>query len=383
MVALKNELDETDKLTSDQRQANVDEIEKLANQVQAIGQQIVSGSNSDHDKTEARSILARTSLLAADITRREGNDPQRVLQLLDGFEDRVAGLPSAQQLLNGALFLRVQSYMQLGRNNDATKTLVEYLSGTEGSEGAQTVHDLLAVLNRDLDWTSAKADAAAARHDSTAQAAAQQSMIQLAANRAMLSGFLVQWATDSSDPKIRAYAYTYRRFDADAKRTAAELEPDAGKRKEELAEVMVLYKQLQTPEDLALYRATAEGEGGADPNEPDPLVTLGIGLTAYDLGDCQTVKQDLGSLIHDQKLGDDNDQYWEATYKLLDCMHTLAKNGDPNTTDAQVQQSLKILYLIWHDGTGGPKWHGKFEALRKEVLPDWTVPTANDATQGS
>jgi hypothetical protein len=57
-------------------------------------------------------------------------------------------------------------------------------------------------------------------------------------------------------------------------------------------------------------------------------------------------------------------------------MQKLAKSGDPNTTETQVQQSLKVLYLIWRDETGGAKYHEKFEALRKEVLGNWTPPTA-------
>ena len=117
-------------------------------------------------------------------------------------------------------------------------------------------------------------------------------------------------------------------------------------------------------------------EAGADKDYPDPLVTLGIGLIAYEQGDCATVKDTLGRLIQDQKLGEDNDQYWEAAYKLLDCMHNLARQGDKGTTDAQVQQSLKVLYLIWREETGGAKYHDQFEALRKEVLPGWSLPAA-------
>jgi hypothetical protein len=55
-------------------------------------------------------------------------------------------------------------------------------------------------------------------------------------------------------------------------------------------------------------------------------------------------------------------------------MHTLAKAGDPGTKEADVGKSLKILYLIWRDETGGAKYHEKFEELRKEVLPGWVVP---------
>jgi hypothetical protein len=270
----------------------------------------------------------------------------------------VAGLPDAKSLINGALFLRVQAYMQLGRDNDATQTLVQYLNATSAAEGEQTVHDLLATMNNQMDKARAAGDTA--------------TETTLANNRATLSGFLVKWANDSTDAKIHGYAYTYRRFDADVKRQAAELQTDPPARQRDLAAALALYRDLQSPANVALYQAGLDPS--ADKDYPDPLVTLGIGLIAYDLGDCRTVKSTLGRLVQDEKLGEDNDEYWEATYKLLDCMHTLAASGDKDTTDAQVRQSLKIVYLIWRDGTGGRKWHDKFEQLRKTVMPDWSPP---------
>jgi hypothetical protein len=377
LVALKNKLDEETGLSDAKRNHAADHIQDLAESVRQLAAQVEDdGSTTDAEKTRARSTLARTALLAADVTRIDQNDPQRVLDLLTGFEDRVRGLPDAAALLNGALFLRVQSYMELGRNHDATMTLVQYLNGTGGGEGAQTVHDLLTVLNRDLDKTRAESDAAAASGNDAGQRAAQRSIRQLAANRAMLSGYLVQWAADSTDPSIHIRVYTYRRFDADSKRLAAEVQTNPQTRQKQLAAVLKLYQDLQSPENVAMYRAGLDANSGATADATDPLVTLGIGLTAWDLGDCQTVKQTLGELIQDQKLGEDNDQYWEATYKLLDCMTQLANANNPQTPISQVQQSLKVLYLIWRDGTGGPKWHAKFESLRKEVLPDWTPPTS-------
>jgi hypothetical protein len=246
-------------------------------------------------------------------------------------------LPDAKSLISGALFLRVQAYMQLGRDNDATTTLVKYLNTTTPDEGAQTVHDLLAVLNTELEQAR--------------RAGNTELMRQLADNRAMLSGFLVKWAESSTDPKVHGYSYIYKRFDADTKRLAAELETDPASRQRDLAAAMDLYKRLQSPENVAMYQASLES--GADKDYPDPLVTLGIGLIAYEQGDCATVKATLGRLIQDEKLGQDNDQYWEAAYKLLDCMNTLANRGDPGTSKADVQKSLKVLYLIWRDETGG------------------------------
>jgi len=359
MVALKNELEETPNLQADQKQQWTDQIQRLADSVTSLAKDVINGAGSDGEKARAKSTLARMTLIAADITRREQNNPKRVLDLLRGFEDSAQGLPDAKSLISGALFLRVQAYMQLGRDNDATATLVKYLNTAAPNEGAQTVHDLLAVLNTELDQ--------ARRAGNTDQ------MRQLADNRAMLSGFLVKWAEGSTDPKIHGYSYIYRRFDADTKRLAAELEKDPATRQRDLAAALDLYKQLQSPENVAQYQSGLEP--GADKDYPDPLVTLGIGLIAYEQGDAKTVKSSLGRLIQDEKLGENNDQYWEAAYKLLDSMWTLAKNNDPSTSQADVQKSIKVLYLIWRDETGGPKYHDKFEALRKEALGDWQPPS--------
>jgi hypothetical protein len=362
MVALKNELEETSNLQPDEKERWTDRVQNLADSVTSLANEVINGNASDAQKSQARSTLARMTLIAADITRRERNDPKRVLELLNGFEDSVQGLPDAKSLVSGALFLRVQADMQLGRDNDATETLVKYLNTATPNEGAQTVHDLLATLNTELDQARRAGNADQIR--------------QLADNRAMLSGFLVKWASDSSDPKVHGYSYIYRRFDADTKRLAAEFETDPAAKQRDLAAALDLYNELLSPENVAMYQSGLDA--GADKDYPDPLVTLGIGLIAYEQGDCRTVKNTLGRLIQDEKLGEDNDQYWEAAYKLLDCMHKLAEQGDPGTTSAQVQQSLKVLYLIWRDETGGTKYHDKFEALRKEVLGDWMPPASGN-----
>jgi hypothetical protein len=363
MVALKNEMEDTPGLSSDQKMQLAEQIQSLSGTVKQIADNVIANGPTDADKQKARATLARMSLLAADITRQEQNDPQRVLDLLNGFEDSVQGLPDSQSLMNGALFLRVQAYMQLGRNNDATSALVKYLQAAGANEGAQTVHDLLETLNNDLDRARAAGDTAQIR--------------QLADNRAMLSGFLVKWAAASDDPKIHGLTYIYSRFDADTKRLAATLETDPTQRARDLQAALDLYKQLQSPDNVAMYQAGIDPASGIDKNYPDPMVTLGIGLTAYELGDWQTVKSTLGQLVQDEKLAEDTDQYWEATYKLLDSMHKLAASGDPNTSDGNVAKSLKFLYLTWRDETGGKKWHDKFEQLRKGVIPDWPVPAAS------
>ncbi|MDP9173079.1 MAG: hypothetical protein M3O30_04330 [Planctomycetota bacterium] len=365
MAATKYLLEESPNAHAENKQQLVGQIQKLAEAVRGISTDIIKSQASEADKAHARSTLARTSLVAADLTRREQKDPRRVLELLAGFEDSVQGLSDSKTLLASALFLRVQAYMQLGQNDQATQTLVQYLNTAGGNEGADTVKQLLSTLDDELDK---------AREQSGS--GTEASIRQLTANRALLSGFLVKWATENDDTKIHRLAYIYQRFDADTQFDAAVADASAESRQRGLAAALERYKQLQSPQNVTLYQASLDPTGNVDKNYPDPLVTLGIGRTAYELHDCQTVKDTLGQLIHDEKLGENTDEYWEATYKLLDCMHALAKSGDANTTDAQVQQALKVQYLIWRDGTGGKKWHDKFDALRKAVLPDWTPPAS-------
>ncbi len=91
MVALKNLLEETPSLSDQQKQDWTDQIQQLAQSVTTLANDVINGSGSADEKSRAKTTLARMSLIAADITRREQNNPQRVLQLLNGFEDSVQG----------------------------------------------------------------------------------------------------------------------------------------------------------------------------------------------------------------------------------------------------------------------------------------------------
>ncbi len=151
MVALKNLLESTPHLQAEQKQQWIDRIQTLTQAVNSLAGDVINSSAPAAEKLRAKTTLARMTLIAADITRRQHNDPQRVLQLLNGFEESVTGLPDANSLISGALFLRVQADMQLGKNDDATKMLVKYLDTASANEGAQAVRDLLTILNNELD----------------------------------------------------------------------------------------------------------------------------------------------------------------------------------------------------------------------------------------
>src|SRR5262249_31974387 len=148
-----------------------------------------------------------------------------------------------------------------------------------------------------------------------------------------LSGFLVDWARNNPDPNINKFTYRYSVFDAATKHLAADLETDPAKRKAGLQAALKLYQSLESPESAALYQATLNpGSSEAKAHEPDPAVSLGIGLIAYDLGDYAEAQKRLGALLTARKLGTptitveqnggesktiENDQYWEATLRLM------------------------------------------------------------------
>src|SRR5206468_1164086 len=119
-------------------------------------------------------------------------------------------------------------------------------------------------------------------------------------------------------------------FDAATKQLAAELDDNAATRPAGLQAALKLYRDLESPASLELYRATLDANS-PERNYPDPAVSLGIGLISFDLGDYAEAQKRLGQLLTDRKLGTptlaveengqtkivENDQYWEATLRLM------------------------------------------------------------------
>jgi len=385
MVALQQRLDE-EKLPPAERQQVTAEVLRM---VDDVSKQLTAAMNSATDDAERgryRLLLVNTTLLAADLARREQNDPKRTLQLLENFEQVSQGLPNQQELIGSVLYTRVQSFMQLGDNDAATKTLVALLKSKPGGEGANIVYELLKKLNAELDAASVAGN--------------RERMQVLAKNRAQLSGFLVEWARNNADPNIQKFTYKYSVFDADTKHLAASLEENPDARKTGLQKALDLYKNLESPQSAELYRATLD-PNSPDAKYPDPAVTLGIGLIAYDLGDVAESQRRLGRLLTDRKLGTptiatldesgetkivENDQYWEATLKLMRSNLALAA-ANPGDATAQAAKDetinyLKQLYIRWGRQLGGPRWSPEFEKLRAELIPQFNPDdTAVETTQ--
>jgi hypothetical protein len=358
MVALKQRLnDDNDKMDADERKSVMNDVQSLADQVNTQAAAALSSAASPEEKTKYNSMLVRTALLAADLASREQRNPKRTLDLLNGFEDKVKGSPNEQDLLFEALALRVNSYMELGKTNDATSTLVQLLNTKQGDQGPALVFDLLKKLDTDMDRARAAGDMAEVR--------------QLAQNRATLSGFLVTWAEDNQDPKIKTLAPRYKVFDASTKELAAELTDDPAAKKAGLEAALKQYQDL------------------ADAKDPNPQVALGLGFVQFDLGNYKAAKDALGPLITSKKVGTpvvqitengepkdvENTQYWEAHYKLL---RAIVEDAKQKPNDAQAQSDLeaakgflKRLYVQWPQTIGGKKYHDDFERLRAEIVPDF------------
>ncbi|MGH7214948.1 MAG: hypothetical protein ACREIT_09310, partial [Tepidisphaeraceae bacterium] len=389
LLALKQRLeDDTKKLESDARQKLLANMQKLADDVNKAAADALAGGD-EKQQAQAKSMIVRTALLAADVARREQKDPQRVLQLLQGFEESVKGMPKENELLAEALSLRVNSYMAVGENSKATEALVALLNKTGGREGSGIVYRLLEKLEDDLSKARNAGD--------------KEQIRQIARNRSELSTFLVSWAREHKDESIKRFYYRYSVFDAASKKLAADLEPGPEARRAGRETALKLYQALQQPDAVRQYRATLEGTE-TDPNYPDPQVTLGMGLIQYDLQNYQEAQKALGKLLGDRKLGTptmiterdgqevvvDNDQYWEATLKLMRSNIALAEK-DAGNVQAQAgleetKNALKRNYITWGARVGGKKFKDEYETLRKEMIPDfdWTkfaTPDPTAATQ--
>src|SRR5439155_18428610 len=154
---------------------------------------------------------------------------------------------------------------------EATDALVKLLTSREGGQGAAIVYSLLEKLNSDFDKAQAANDTAA--------------MQVLAKNRAQLSGFLVEWAKNNPDERIRKLTYRYRVFEADTKARAADIETNPAAQREGWQQSLKLYQALETPDALEQYRSTLPVDQLQRVGAYDPSVMRGIAMLAYDLGD--------------------------------------------------------------------------------------------------
>ena len=375
-------------VAGEQRKTLAAEVLRLADQAKQLAADAMAKAADDKDRARQQLKVAGATLTIAEVAAGEQNDPQRTLKALEQFEAEVKGLPGSQEMLNRALFLRVKSLMGAERYDEATRALVGLLEKSGGQQGQEIVFDLLSRLNEDFGEAEAAGDA--------------KLMSTLAQNRARLSGFLVEWARTNKNPDINKRLYSYSVYDAESKLRAGTLSKDP----KQLQEALSAFQKLRSPEMVDLYRREAAGNPKIDPAYPHPNVLLGLGLAAFELGDFKLSQESLGKLVVDRKLGSaklekvdektnesryvDNENYWEAWYKLLRSNVELYKKNKADADAVAAYESaksgLKRLYV--QGDVGGQKWKAAFDALRAEIIPEFdpsklTAPVAGSgaATQ--
>jgi hypothetical protein len=378
MLTLKDVLDT--KLSEVTRGKTLAELQSVCDNVKQLG----SASTEPKDRFKG----AHATLIAAEMSVEEPKtkDPKRALQLLDGFEAQVKGIPGEKDLLAEALFVRVNAYMDVGQLDQATSALVGLLD-----KAPDSAPGLVRQMLEKLDGQYARADIA---HDA-------REMRAVATNEAKLTGFLADWATKSQDPKIHQFAYQYRVYDANTKRKAGTLDEDPKLRQAHLEAAKALYTELLSPANHDLYLKTLDpaklADGTIDPTMQDVAVRVGLAFTEYELKDYVSAQAILGDLVGNRLLGSptvqveeageqtlkDNDLYWEGTLRLLECNVGIARQGGPDSKQimAGTQEGLKQDLI-----RGGipARWADDFEKVRADILPDWKPPlNVASATQPS
>ncbi len=370
LQAMKQDLDANGaKLEKNARLKQVMAIRDLAEDVRKRSGEARAGGGADAQRYAL--IEAKTRVILAGVLG--DTDPAQAIEQLDGFEKSVVGVSGEDELVAEALFIRVNSQMAVGKNAEATASLLQLLQTKGGDQGAAIIFGLLKKLESDLDAVRKAGDREKAK--------------SLLDARAALSGPLVEWARTNKDERIRKYTYQYMVFDAATKQQAAMAEPDLAKRVAGLRQALELYNKLMDGGNIRLWAATVD-PAKVDVKYGDVSVLFAKAQVLFELAEYKEAASRLARLLEDRKLGmpriistkdgevtsEDNPQYWEATYRLYRANVEMGNDrGNPNGPKLleETRNGLKRLYIREGDGVGGEKWKGQFEQLRKELIPDF------------
>ncbi len=344
------------------RKSALAEIQRLSDVVIACSNKMHSTATDDRSRAQARSIQAGTTLLAAELARREQNDSDRALKLLENIETSVAGLPDEQARLADALLIRVQAYTTKGQLEQAQKQLVSLIERSP-ERGGQNVYELLVRIDDELEAAESRGDAAR--------------IASLARARASLSSFFVNFARNHSNPNVQKLTYGYEVFDAEAQRYAADAETDAQVKKDGLEKALARFNELNTPAAIARFKAQDAARANL---QYDPFVILGLGRTYFAMQNYPEARRHFGRLVNDKTIGDasklvpqqggglqevDNNEYWEVVLRLI--QSSVRTNVDIDAAKVFLRQQ----YIKWDTRVGGTRWKDEFEQLRKELIPEW------------
>lgn len=369
MVAVRQELDHV-KDGDPKRPAMLTELNGLIDTVNKSMSDKLAAEADPRRKTVEQMRLAQTRLLGADVALHDQKDAERATSLLADFEQTSKGLANQNDLLGEVLLIRVQAYVQLGKVSEAIDQLVRLAQQNPNGAG-QIVFNLLQKLDEQV--TAAEA------------ANKTETIADLERNRAMLTPFLVKWASTHPNPDIKKLTYTYSVFDADTQRRAAELTADATKKKQLLDASLKRFQQLATPDFVQQYVATLPAEKKAKAKY-DPQVIIGLGRVYFAEQDWTDSRLQYALLFRDKVLGTgsittvnaaggydtkDNPSFWEAMYRLIRCNLNLNENVDG------MKQLVKEQMLVYGDDLGGQRWKKEFDQIKSELHIE---PTAAPVT---
>jgi tetratricopeptide (TPR) repeat protein len=301
--------------------------------------------------------------IAADQARQSLKDPAKSLQILDGFEDRIKGAKDEKAADLNVMRLRVSDYLAMKKVDDATQTLAKVLK-VDPAAGLALLGDVLKAVGHEKD---------------EAQIAGNTAEVKtLAADQAILSGFMLE--SVEKDPKLADRVASFRLYDANSKREAAELVDDPTARKAGLEAALKQYELLHS-QNLDVGTDTAALQG--------------IGLAQYDLGNYADAFKALQPLVDGKKVGNpmeeviengvsvtrENTAYWEANYKYYRAALEMFKASPHDKAALDVAQVARRQvvnrFIIFGDKTGGAKYHDDFVKLKDEmgsVLPATATP---------
>ena len=314
---------------------------------------------------------ARMVLLAAAVAK-ANKQPDRVVTMLNGYETLVNTFPPETEnaLLGQALFLRVYGLMATGKNTQALAQ-IDALVAKQGPERSlRTITELLVKLDEGYRAEKGKENPDAA------------ALTMLSGQRAQLAQFLVE-QTQKNAKLPEANRREYLSFNARVQIDAAELDPDAAKKKSYVDQAMATYTQL-------LAAMPKE-----DPNRTTLLRDIALAqFRAGDAANLQLAHDTLQDLLLGQKVlggplmrnkdseeAKPNPSYWEAYLRLLQAKQKLTSlKGDTSYMD-DAKKAMKNLIIQHGDQTGGPDFKVEFKKLRQEILGDWKPETAPPASR--
>src|SRR5439155_4633971 len=131
----------------------------------------------EEQKPRLRYNKASATILAADLMQKELKDNQGVLNLLNGFEASVKGLPGEEKLIGTALHLRVNAYMALNQTQAAVDE-VQKLLAQGGTGAANILYTLIQQMDDAYAKAKIKGDTETMKQNSAAQVALIGPLIQ-------------------------------------------------------------------------------------------------------------------------------------------------------------------------------------------------------------